>query len=315
MEPKVTVVVLTYNLRQYVSGALDSILQQKTDFPFRIRIVDDCSTDGTRDILLDYKEKYPETIELMFALENGGCNVNAIRAFDGIPGEYIALLDGDDEWVGAHRLQHQVDFLDSHPEYALCSGQTQLIVDGRPGNVMLQSRWLGATYTFHDYFQTPMLFHTSGLLLRNVVFRHGMPHCYYASVGTYLDCALRGEEFRRAEHLEQGDLFVLPEIVSRYRIHNKGLWSGMSEARQAIETAISTMFLADYFAPRHPEMRQLMEAYAEWRYREMWEILINKKYIYPVNRLNEKEMYLFTEYMKNKSMRERKNNKFKFEIV
>lgn len=71
MEPKVTVVVLTYNLRQYVSGALDSILQQKTDFPFRIRIVDDCSTDGTRDILLDYKEKYPETIELMFALENG----------------------------------------------------------------------------------------------------------------------------------------------------------------------------------------------------------------------------------------------------
>ena len=75
------------------------------------------------------------------------------------------------------------------------------------------------------------------------------------------------------------------------------------------------MFLADYFAPRHPEMRQLMEAYAEWRYREMWEILINKKYIYPVNRLNEKEMYLFTEYMKNKSMRERKNNKFRFEIV
>ena len=41
----------------------------------------------------------------------------------------------------------------------------------------------------------------------------------------------------------------------------------------------------------------------------------HKKYIYPVNRLNEKEMYLFTEYMKNKSMRERKNNKFRFEIV
>ena len=39
MEPKVTIVVLTYNLREYVSGALDSILQQKTDFPFRIRIV------------------------------------------------------------------------------------------------------------------------------------------------------------------------------------------------------------------------------------------------------------------------------------
>ena len=61
-----SVCVRTYNQERFVSEALDSVLMQKTSFPFEIIVSDDCSKDGTRDVLREYQTKYPDRIRLIF---------------------------------------------------------------------------------------------------------------------------------------------------------------------------------------------------------------------------------------------------------
>ena len=71
---KVTVWLSTYNQEPYVAQALDSILMQKTDFPFEVIAADDCSTDRTQEIILDYQSRYPDKIVTFFPEQNlGGC--------------------------------------------------------------------------------------------------------------------------------------------------------------------------------------------------------------------------------------------------
>ena len=59
----VTVLLVTYNHQPYIRKALDSILEQKTNFKFIIRVLDDCSLDGSVDIIKSYRDRYPSIIE------------------------------------------------------------------------------------------------------------------------------------------------------------------------------------------------------------------------------------------------------------
>lgn len=115
---KVTVCITTYNLESYIEQTLNSILSQKTSFDFEILVGDDCSTDGTRNILLAYKEKYPDKITLHFQQNNVGVNKNDYELIYLSKGEYIAWCDGDDYWIDEYKLEKQVRFLDENPQYS-----------------------------------------------------------------------------------------------------------------------------------------------------------------------------------------------------
>ena len=62
IEPTVTIVCLTYNHEKYIRKTLEGFLLQKTDFPFEVLINDDCSTDGTAQIIREYEMRYPDII-------------------------------------------------------------------------------------------------------------------------------------------------------------------------------------------------------------------------------------------------------------
>ncbi|MEI8198961.1 MAG: glycosyltransferase family 2 protein [Eubacteriales bacterium] len=116
-EITVSVALVVYNHEKYVIQAIESILMQDVDFSYEIIVGDDKSTDRSREILLGYKEKYPERITLLFQDENVGGTKNIYDLFMKSKGKYIAVLEGDDYWLDRKKLQKQVDFLENNNEY------------------------------------------------------------------------------------------------------------------------------------------------------------------------------------------------------
>ena len=70
MEPLVSICTTTYQHSRYIRQTLDSFLSQKTDFPFEILVHDDCSSDGTAEILQEYARRYPGIVLPLFETEN-----------------------------------------------------------------------------------------------------------------------------------------------------------------------------------------------------------------------------------------------------
>ncbi len=122
-EIMVTVQCLTYNHAAYIRQCLDGFLMQKTTFKFEVLVHDDASTDGTTEILKEYVSKYPDIIKPIVETENqyGKIGFSGIFALmnQRSKGKYIAFCEGDDYWIDPLKLQKQVDFLESHPDYGM----------------------------------------------------------------------------------------------------------------------------------------------------------------------------------------------------
>jgi glycosyltransferase involved in cell wall biosynthesis len=119
VEPLVSVKMLTYNHAPYIAQAIEGVLQQKTNYPFELVIGEDCSTDGTREIVLEYQKKYPDIIRLVTSDRNLGMKKNSYRTTKACRGKYMAFCEGDDYWHRPDKLQKQADYLESHPECGL----------------------------------------------------------------------------------------------------------------------------------------------------------------------------------------------------
>lgn len=115
----VSVCMLAYNHEKFIEKSLDSILMQRVNFNFNIVIGEDFSTDATRSICLNYKNKYPGIIDLILREKNVGSMVNAIDTINNCNGRYIAYLEGDDYWIDENKLQMQYDFLEQNKDYGL----------------------------------------------------------------------------------------------------------------------------------------------------------------------------------------------------
>lgn len=125
MQPIVIVWCLTYNQKDFIRDALNGFVMQQTNFPFEVVVHDDASTDGTTDIIMEFAERYPEIIKPMIEVENqwqkGGLkHIISIMNSKHRRGKYISFCEGDDYWTDSHKLQRQVDFLESHPDYSMC---------------------------------------------------------------------------------------------------------------------------------------------------------------------------------------------------
>lgn len=126
----VSISCITYNHAPYIRQCLDSFLMQKTNFAFEVLIHDDCSTDGTTEIIKEYEAKYPDIIKPLYEEENqyqqGKPLGSAVWNFPRARGKYIAMCEGDDYWIDPLKLQKQVDFLEAHPDYGLVYAKTKI---------------------------------------------------------------------------------------------------------------------------------------------------------------------------------------------
>lgn len=120
-ETMVSICCTTYNQKEYIRDALNSFLSQKTNFTYEIIVHDDCSTDGTTDILHNYEEKYPQKIKVIYESENQyskGIKIEPIL-YKECKGKYIAFCEGDDYWCDQYKLQKQFDFMEKNIDCSL----------------------------------------------------------------------------------------------------------------------------------------------------------------------------------------------------
>ena len=238
---KASVGIITYNHEDFIAETIESVLMQEVDFQHEIVIGDDCSSDRTREIIIDYQKRLPQKIRLLLHEKNIGDigKRNFVETFMACEGEYIAWLDGDDYWTDPHKLQRQVDFLDNHPECSLCFHPVKrLYENGRTDLFYPIGR--KERYTFEDVLSNATFIQPSSVVWRSSVF-YTFPLWLFQS-NLKLDWALY---VLSAVHNQIG---YIDEMMSVYRRHRAAVWSSIGpllqilwdiETRDAVITYLS----------------------------------------------------------------------------
>jgi glycosyltransferase involved in cell wall biosynthesis len=219
---KVSVMVLTYNHANYIRQTLDSIVTQKTNFPFEILVGDDASTDSTAEIIREYHARYPDLIVPILHKENlGGYGKNnTLDALSKAKGQYIAPMDGDDYWIDDDRLQKLVDFLDKNTDFVACFHNAEVIFeDGTHPNEFVNPPDQKEITTVEDFIGEVEVWF---IATSAIVFRHGIikeyPQWFHESksgdIPRYILLGKNGGKFK-----------YINETLSVYRRHRNG---GMS---------------------------------------------------------------------------------------
>jgi glycosyltransferase involved in cell wall biosynthesis len=250
---KVSVLMITYNHERFIAQALDSVLMQQVDFDYEIVVGEDCSTDSTRQILIEYQKKYPEKIRLLLPGKNLGMIGNMVETCNACRGDYIALLEGDDLWTSPQKLQKQVDLLEAHPECSGCFHNVLMAHEGAPEKNRL----------FHEAPLAKRFF-----ALKDILSSHFIPTCstvFRAGMFTgfpdwYLEMPM-GDWPLHILNAEHGPYAYLDEVMATYRIHGGGAWSGNSRLAILDKTIHACHRIDRYLVDRHPrEIRKPIRA-------------------------------------------------------
>lgn len=276
-EVLVTIRCCAYNHERFIRQCLEGFVMQKADFRFEAIVHDDASTDNTAAIIREYAEKYPDIIKPIYETENqyskhDGSLTRIMNAHT--RGKYVAICEGDDYWTDPYKLQKQVDFLESHPDYVMCSSrfdkywQESGVLEEDP-----DKDFEGADYDLQNLIGGKWLTQTLTVMYR----RSALDLKHYARYGMSLDMILF------YELLKHGKGYCFPEVMGVYRYHEGGVWSEVSQnhrrltefkARLAIyrveQNGMAARFILYQFAKAMSRMWMLQQ----WRLMmNVWGIL------------------------------------------
>lgn len=239
----VSVCVITYNHEKYIRQALESILAQTTSFAIEILIGEDCSTDGTRNIILEFEKRYPKKIRTILSKVNMGANRNLIRTLGDCKGKYIAVLEGDDCWLSPLKLQKQVDFLESHPECTICFHPVEVYIQETG---MVRGIWpdynVAIITTLTDLIKTNYI-PTCAVMYRNIQIKK-MPDMYYDLKS--------GDWPLHVAYAQLGNIGYIADVMALYRSHSAGAFSSLSFV-QKLKTALMAREFVYSYIPDVPK--------------------------------------------------------------
>lgn len=113
MQYYISVIITSYNQRNYLKQAIESVLNQ-TIKPYEILILDDCSSDASQDLIKKYASCYPDLIKYHFHKQNVGISNNKNYGLNNIKGNIVTFLDGDDRFL-YNKLEHEINTLKQNP--------------------------------------------------------------------------------------------------------------------------------------------------------------------------------------------------------
>ena len=164
-KPLVSICCITYNHEKYIAQALDSILMQKFNSDYEIVVGEDCSTDNTRKILLEYADRFPDKFKLLLHEKNVGLMQNFVMTMCACAGKYIALCECDDYWTDPYKLQKQVDFLEINLDFSGSAHQSLVQYENKQRVQHLFYKNVKPILQLNN-FLAGMVFHTASLVYR-----------------------------------------------------------------------------------------------------------------------------------------------------
>lgn len=259
--PIVTVKLVTYNHINFIKQCLDSILMQKTNFDFEILIAEDDSNDGTREVCIEYAEKFPDKIKLLLNSRANNIPINgkpsgtfnSVYANFCIKSKYINMIEGDDYWTDENSLQVRVDFLEKNDDFILCFHNSKVYYEltKKFDNIKKANSTIDRIIIPEDILSTHM--YTSTLLYRN-----GLIEVFEQDMLKFIN----GDVILRAKLSKFGKGMFLSNISDAvYRIHSGGIYGGAPWEVRFKNSKKTRDYLKRYFEKKHWDLKPLYSNY------------------------------------------------------
>ncbi len=226
----VSILCLAYNHEKYIRQCLDSLVCQKFDHDYEIIVHDDASTDGTRSIIEEYAEKYPDLIKPIFQTENQyskGVKMAETLLYPAVAPEtkYVAYCECDDYWCDEYKIQKQFNALESNPNCSFCVTKVLKVTEGGEstneylppndikGGIIKSREFIRMTCYERYAFQTASYMHP-------IKYEREMQ-----SVPTFIQICSAGDMVKLWLYGDKGDVFYIDEATACHRLESMGSWT------------------------------------------------------------------------------------------
>ena len=264
--PFVSIICTVFNKEPWLKKTIDSFLAQQTEFAIEIILVDDASSDGSRSIIQDYQENYPNLIRAFYQDENQGIAKTWVAICKEARGYYIARCDGDDFWIDPLKLQKQVDLLASRPDCRWSN--TDFDIYDEHGNFVSKAGFANHTIPLADTYEKMLA--TRGFTMAStwVVDRDLM-----LEVNQELDLTTSDDTFNlQLELFQRTSLAYLNEATVAYTI-NQGSDSRPTDFRK----------LERRFHKLLQTQLEYLDKYPNADFKEMTKILLERNNTYEIH--------------------------------
>ena len=232
MPPKVSVVIPTYNRSKLLKKAIKSVLDQ-TFKDFEVLVVDNASQDDTKEMIASLKDP---RIKVCGIQNHGVIARSRNHGMRNAAGEYIAFLDDDDLWL-PDKLEKQVSYLETHPEYHLVYTPVWTTDENDVRKELLEIRRSPAEGDlFYELVRGNYIAQTTVLMRRGLLSEIGSfnEDPAYRSIEDY--------EYWLRVSLKRGIGFI-GEPLALYRVHSGGISKSVNES--ALNQMVLKKFLGE----------------------------------------------------------------------
>jgi glycosyltransferase involved in cell wall biosynthesis len=248
--PVLTVLLVTFNHETTVLESLNSIVTQKTKFPFILKIFDDCSSDQTLPICINHLIKINfKNYLISTSNKNNGAVINFKRALKSIDTKYFTLLEGDDYWTSDFKIETSLKIFESNLDCAIVAHNTYLINGNNNADLKYKKAKIINGYfsnglpnngnEIFDIFNAPY-FHFSSRIYRTfpLDFEKENELIFY-------------DLFLYYKYLSLGRVFYIDKVMSAYRYNCRGTWSSLSEYQQKYKNIHMYLEMIVYFENKY----------------------------------------------------------------
>ncbi len=283
----------SYNKDLYIKKSIESVLNQKTNFNFKLVVTDDGSVDKTIEIVSSYVERYPNKVVLLPSERNQGLLSNIIKAYDYLlsnESEYFCCLDADDFLTDMNFYQKAVDFLNTNEKFNIYTSNTSIMFDN--GQIYIQNPHIKDTFidsTFEDMLNDEaVLGNTVSSVFRNCVLNEDLLKKLKQYVGDcYSEVSVREDDFRNRIHLENSKAHYVNEVVGTYRVTTRGLYQGSNALKKVLLKIRSFIDMYYFFDKKYPRFMDLALSHFKRINNEALQFNMNNMLSYPLEDINQ----------------------------